>query len=209
MRTRIISAVAVATLLFVPAAFASFGGSGGSAPSTPPQSPDPPPSGDATLTPRQQAERLYGDAYDDVAKAKQDVTGGKAKNAEKRFRRALDHAKQAAQLDTTYVEAWNLIGFASRKLGDYPASLAAYQHCLALQPDYAPAREYLGEAYVELGQPRLAREQLVWLEKLQQVDQAKMLRDRIEAYEVAHPDSAVAPVKRDSTNLTTGRGAGQ
>lgn len=210
MRVRSWFAVVFVLLLAAPAAFASFGG--GSAPSEPATRPadnsqadDP----DGQPNARQRAERLYGDAYNDVAKAKQDLDGGKSKDAEKRFRRALDRAKEAAELDTGYVEAWNLIGFASRKLNDYPSSLAAYQRCLALNPNFAPAREYLGEAYVELGRPADAREQLVWLVKLGKDDDAKALRAKIETYETAHPDSLAVPGKRDSVNLNVTKTSGE
>lgn len=215
MRIRSMFAVTLVSLFAVPAAFASFGGgSGGSPmPSTPAPGEQPNVDASAQATPRQRAERLYGDAYDDVAKAKQESDAGKAKNAEKRYRRALDHAKEAAQLDTSYVEAWNLIGFASRKLNDYPASLAAYQRCLAINPNFAPAREYLGEAYVELGKAALAREQLDWLVKLGKDDDAGTLRAKIEAFETAHPtahpDSLVVPGKRDSVNLGVSKTSGQ
>ena len=84
-------------------------------------------SNNGILTPRQQAEHKYGDAYDGIAKAKEDAAAGKQKNADKRFKRALADCQEAVAIDSTYHEAWNLIGFASRKLGDYPHSLAAYR----------------------------------------------------------------------------------
>jgi tetratricopeptide (TPR) repeat protein len=209
MRIRSVLAATILLAVAVPVAFASFGGGSGGGGSTPPATnPDMPQTSEAPPTTRQEAERLYGDAYNDVAKAKDDTQAGKAKNAEKKYRHALERARHATELDTTYVEAWNLIGFASRKLGDYPGSLAAYERCLALKPDYAPAREYLGEAYVELGKPRLAREQLVWLEKLSQEEQASALRAKIEAFEAAHPDSTASPARPDSINLGAGHASG-
>jgi tetratricopeptide (TPR) repeat protein len=209
MRIRSLSAVTLVALLAAPAAFASFGSGSSNPPPTPSPGETPNVDASAQATPRQRAERLYGDAYDDVTRAKQDADAGKARNAEKRYRRALDHAKEAAQLDTSYVEAWNLIGFASRKLDDYPSSLAAYQRCLAINPNFAPAREYLGEAYVELGKPALAREQLAWLVKLGKDDDAATLRGKIEAFETAHPDSLAVPGKRDSVNLNVSKTSGQ
>jgi tetratricopeptide (TPR) repeat protein len=191
MRTRaFLAACALAALAASPAAASMSGGT--PAPSMPSSSSDPQQNSQA-LTPRQEAERLYGDAYDDVARAKQDVVDGKDKNATKRFRRALDRGQHAVALDSMYFEAWNLVGFTSRKLDDYPGAIAAYDRCLKIKPDYAPAREYLGEAYVELGKPAKAREQLAWLERLSQADQAKSLRTQIESYETAHPGSAAAP----------------
>jgi tetratricopeptide (TPR) repeat protein len=206
MRTRTFFAIAALAALAASPSLASMGG--GSTPSVPSSSPDPNMSGSPQLTPRQEAERLYGDAYDDVAKAKDDLKDGKDKNATKKFRRALDRGRHAVELDTTYYEAWNLIGYSSRKLNDYPGALAAYGTCLRIKPDYAPAREYLGEAYVEMGDAKKAREQLAWLERLSQADQAKSLRTQIEAYEAAHAGTTPAPAAADSATAAGGSSAG-
>src|SRR6185436_11236495 len=100
---------------------------------------------------RKSAEAFYGDGYNLVAKAKQEAAEGKTKNLDKRYRKALEKAERAVELDSTYHEAWNLVGYCARQVKDYDRSLAAYDRCLKLKADYAPAREYLGEAYVELG----------------------------------------------------------
>ncbi len=39
-------------------------------------------------------------------------------------------------------EGWNLLGYTSRRLGDYEESLSAYDAALKLQPDYPEAIEY-------------------------------------------------------------------
>ena len=48
-------------------------------------------------------------------------------------------------------DAWNLTGFASRKLGDYAASEVAYDKALAINPKHKGALEYKGELYLTLG----------------------------------------------------------
>jgi tetratricopeptide (TPR) repeat protein len=156
--------------------------------SSEPQEPTEQPSATAPAA-RQQAERLYADAYDEVAKAKKDLADGKKKNAEKKFKKALGRGEQATELDSTYHEAWNLVGYSARQLGKYDLSLAAYERCLRLQPNYAPAREYLGEAYIDLGQPDKAREQLVWLERLSAVTEAATLKARLDEWLAAHPEA--------------------
>ncbi len=50
-----------------------------------------------------------------------------------------------------YPEAWNELGFALRKTGQYPEALKAYDKALRLRPNFPEAMEYLGEAYVKLG----------------------------------------------------------
>lgn len=46
---------------------------------------------------------------------------------------------------------FNYRGFVTRKLGDPQGSLIHYRRALILDPYYAEAREYLGEAYLMLG----------------------------------------------------------
>jgi tetratricopeptide (TPR) repeat protein len=61
-------------------------------------------------------------------------------------------------------EAWNLIGYTSRRLGDYEASLTAYDKALALAPDYPEAIEYRAELFLLTGrfeQVRTAYAQLL------------------------------------------------
>lgn len=141
MSTRFVPTALLAALLFAAPAFASF--SGGSKPDPPPSSSSSPEAKSAETTPRQEAERWYGDAYDEIAKAKKEIADGKAKNADKRFRKAMERGERAVELDSTYHEAWNLVGYGARKLKLYDKALAAYERCLTIKPDYAPAREYL------------------------------------------------------------------
>ena len=158
----------------------SSGGSGGTTPTS---------ASGVALTPRQQAEQWYADASDDVAKGKQGVQDGKATDAEKRFKRALRRALRATSYDSTYHEAWNLAGFSARKLGDYPKSLAAYRTSIRFKSDYAPAREYYGQALLESGDVQGAEEQLAWLQKLTATDLATQLKAAIDAKKAAAPAS--------------------
>ena len=168
--------------------------SGGSKPPPPSTSNPSMPSGSSDSQasgPRQEAERTYALAYDEMTKAKEDLEKGKAKNAGKKFKKALEHAEHATALDAEYHEAWNLVGYCARKLGDYDKAFAAYEKCLSIKGDYAPAREYLGEAYLEKNDPKKAREQLVLLEKSGEAqEEAARLFSAIEVYEKAHPEAA-------------------
>ena len=175
--------------------------SGGSKPQSPPPGNPHLPSASAAQAsgPRQEAEGIYALAYEDIAKAKKDLAAGKTKNAEKKFKRALERGERAVALDSTYHEAWNLVGYAARKLGDYDKAFAAYDKCLSIDPDYAPAREYLGEAWLERGDSKKAREQLAMLEEINPGSaDTQTLRTAIEAYEAAHP----AAVSSDSTGAS-------
>lgn len=210
MRSRNVLSLTLA--LMIASAASVFAMSGGSPPPTPPPSSSPTPvpgssgGGSAPSTTRGEAEQAYALAYEEVGKANKDIEDGKAKNAEKKFRRALERCENAVALDDRYHEAWNLIGYTSRKLDDYDKAFKAYQKCLAIKWDYAPAREYLGEAWLEKGDVKKAREQLVMLEQIEAETEHKALKDKIDAYLVAHPEAAAAAptptetAKADSTS---------
>ena len=57
-------------------------------------------------------------------------------------------------------EALNYRGYATRKLGRVDEGIGYYLKSVALDPQYAQVREYLGEAYVIKGDVEKAREQL-------------------------------------------------
>jgi tetratricopeptide (TPR) repeat protein len=177
MNARPLLPLLLVTLVATPA-LASFG----SRPDPPPSSPSAPEASEQK-TPREEAEALYNDAYDDVAKAKDLLAADSPdkKKAEKLFKKAIDKADDALKLDNNYYEALNLQGFSWRKLGNYKKSLEAYSACLKIQPDYAPAREYYGQALLESGDLAGAQAQLAYLKQLKSDDLAKQLEDAIAA----------------------------
>jgi tetratricopeptide (TPR) repeat protein len=59
-----------------------------------------------------------------------------------------------------------MIGYAKRKLGSFDEGMAYYRRALAIDPDNADTREYLGEAYVERGRMDLAKAELANVEAL-------------------------------------------
>ena len=56
--------------------------------------------------------------------------------------------------DPNTARALNYRGYATRKLGRTDEGIGYYLRSVALDPTYAQVREYLGEAYVTLGQSR-------------------------------------------------------
>ena len=63
-------------------------------------------------------------------------------------------------------EALNYRGYATRKLGRTDEGINYYLRSVALDPHYAKAREYLGEAYVIKGRLDLAKDQLTSIQTL-------------------------------------------
>jgi tetratricopeptide (TPR) repeat protein len=62
--------------------------------------------------------------------------------------------------------ALNYRGFATRKLGRTEEGISYYLKSVALDPNYAQVREYLGEAYVIQGKLDLAKEQLTTIKSI-------------------------------------------
>lgn len=63
-------------------------------------------------------------------------------------------------------DALNQLGYSYRMIGNLKDSLTAYERALTLQPDHLNAREYLGELYLQMKRPDLAKQQLAILTRL-------------------------------------------
>lgn len=63
-------------------------------------------------------------------------------------------------------DAWNYLGFCSRKLDKKEDALGYYQKALALNPKHKGAHEYLGELYLMMNDLAKAEEQLAILKGL-------------------------------------------
>lgn len=68
--------------------------------------------------------------------------------------------------DPNTPEALNYRGYATRKLGKLDEGIAYYRKSVALDPNYAQVREYLGEAYVIKGDTAEAQAQLHEIERI-------------------------------------------
>jgi tetratricopeptide (TPR) repeat protein len=140
---------------------------------------------------RAEAEKLYRKGFEESEAAKKDLAGGKGDAAKKKFAKALKKFERAVELDPTYYQSWNMVGFCSRKGGDLKRAFDAYLKCLTIEPEYAEAHEYLGEAYVMSGDLAKAKEQLAWL-KSRNSDEAGELAESIEAAEKGAPPAGGA-----------------
>eukprot|EP01025_Chloroclados_australasicus_P019349 TRINITY_DN20551_c0_g1_i2.p2 TRINITY_DN20551_c0_g1~~TRINITY_DN20551_c0_g1_i2.p2 ORF type:complete len:125 (+),score=7.88 TRINITY_DN20551_c0_g1_i2:87-461(+) len=60
----------------------------------------------------------------------------------------------------------NYLGYSHRKLGRMDAALAYYHAAVEQNPDFSLVREYLGEAYIQLGMLEAARGQLTEIERI-------------------------------------------
>ena len=147
-------ALSLSSLCLLVAVSCPAGANGGGGMSTPPPLP-------RMQTPQDKARESYNDGVHDVKKAdKAFAAAAEAGDAGKKAKAAQEahdlyasaHGKfsDATQLDPSLYEAWNYVGYTSRKLGSYDEALTAYDKALKLKPGYADALEYRGEAYLGL-----------------------------------------------------------
>jgi tetratricopeptide (TPR) repeat protein len=64
---------------------------------------------------------------------------------------ALRHYEKAAALDTKFASAYNLIGYAQSRLGDYPKAEAAFKQYIALRPGSPNPYDSYAELLMKMG----------------------------------------------------------
>ena len=107
-------------------------------------------------------------AADTSAPSPRDSELEKAKSAIAR----KDWAAAQAVLETYVMsnprsaDGFNLLGYSLRNQKKYDDSLVAYKQALTLDPKHRGAHEYIGIAYVQMGQLDKAKEHLASLDKI-------------------------------------------
>jgi tetratricopeptide (TPR) repeat protein len=94
-----------------------------------------------------------------------DLTNVRALIKAKSFASARDELLKMADKHQ-HADVYNLLGFSLRKTGDYERALTYYRKALDHDPVHKSAHEYLGELFVETGQPEKAKAQLAILTRL-------------------------------------------
>ena len=109
------------------------------------------------MNPEQQAKVLFNDGVRYTERADKKEGSVASLSDEKKRERALKDVKsdyttalgkfvQVLKINSRMPEAWNYVGYTSRKLGNYDDALKAYSNALLLRPGYPEAIEYRGEA---------------------------------------------------------------
>ncbi len=122
-----------------------------------------------TLTPEERAVEVYKNADEHRVKGKKledeaaTKTGKDAQKAADKSRseyeKALKDFKSAAQLNPQLFQAYNGMGYAYRKTGDYTKALEMYDQAIKMAPGFFPeAVEYRAEAYLALNRIDDARQ---------------------------------------------------
>ncbi len=84
----------------------------------------------------------------------------------KKWDQAVEALKKSLAHDDKSAEIYNLLGYSERNRGNLDAAFKYYDKALALDPKHRGAREYVGEAYLMVGNVVKAEEQLAALDKL-------------------------------------------
>jgi tetratricopeptide (TPR) repeat protein len=95
--------------------------------------------------------------------------------AKKAYTTARAKFQEATKEDPNLAQAWNGLGYSSRKLGDYKAALPAYDKAIELRPGYPEATEYRGEAYLSLNRTEDAKQAYLDLFAVNRTLAAKLL----------------------------------
>ncbi len=82
-----------------------------------------------------------------------------------KYEDAIVQFKKAIALNANYAEAYNMLGFCTRKLGNVSEAFTYYDKALQLKPNFPEAREYYGEAYLQSGDLTKAVQQYIILQK--------------------------------------------
>jgi tetratricopeptide (TPR) repeat protein len=101
------------------------------------------------------------------------------------FAAAIRMLQGVVARDGTNADAYNWLGYATRKNGDAAGSIPIYEKALAINPKHRGAHEYIGEAYLTLNDLPKAKEHLARLNSLCffPCEEYSDLKRAVEAYE--------------------------
>jgi Flp pilus assembly protein TadD len=95
-----------------------------------------------------------------------DYMRAKAMIEARNYKDAIPLLQQVVAKEPRNADAFNLLGYATRKSGNPNGSLQYYNQALQIDPKHLGAHEYVGEAYLMLDQPQQAEQHLARLDQL-------------------------------------------
>ena len=107
-----------------------------------------------------------GDEPDQAERVDPDYAGGKKAVEAKDWQTGIRLLSSAALRDTRNAEIQNLLGYAYRNTGELSLAFKHYNRALQLNPRHRGAHEYVGEAYLMIGNLPKAEEHLAELKKI-------------------------------------------
>jgi Flp pilus assembly protein TadD len=125
-----------------------------------------------------------GDEPDQAERVDPDYAGGRKAVEAKDWQTGIRLLSSAALRDTRNAEIQNLLGYAYRNTGELSLAFKHYNRALQLNPRHRGAHEYVGEAYLMIGNLPKAEEHLAELKKICLIpcDEYQHLQSRIREY---------------------------
>ncbi len=124
--------------------------------------------------------------------------------AENHLRAALEHFNRALQLDGALPNAWLGRALAQEQLGETEAGRRDLQTAAALEPQRGLFRSYLGKAWSQSGQDKLAEKDFALAQKLDPADPTAWLYAALHRFQTHQINDAVRDLER-STELNDNR----
>ena len=118
-----------------------------------------------------------------------DYAAGKQAIEAKDWDSAIKRLSSAALRDTRNADIQNYLGYAHRNSGRMALAFKHYERALQLNPRHRGAHEYVGEAYLLVGNLAKAKEHLAALEKICLIpcEEYGELKEKIDAYRGGAP----------------------
>jgi len=106
--------------------------------------------------------------------------------------RAIDLLTKVVARDDRNADAYNYLGYAERQRGNLDIAFKHYDRAVNLNPKHTGVREYLGEAYLLVGNLPKAEEQLAALDKLCtfSCSEYRELKEKIADYKEKHKSAS-------------------
>ena len=131
-----------------------------------------------------------GGGSDPVTRSKPvdpDYTAGVTAIKASQYPAAIGLLEGVVTRDATNADAYNWLAYSTRKNGDAARAIPIYEKALAIDPKHRGAHEYIGEAYLVLGDLPKAKEHLTALDKLcfLPCEEYTDLKKAVQAYEAS------------------------
>jgi tetratricopeptide (TPR) repeat protein len=103
------------------------------------------------------------------------------------WKAAIAALEKSLGMNSKNADAYNLLGFSNRKMGNYEEAFRFYAKALEIDPKHRGAHEYVGEAYLKTDNLAKAKEHLARLGEICAFDCPEYhdLRKEVIAYEKA------------------------
>jgi len=85
---------------------------------------------------------------------------------QKNWTQAVQSFSVVVKTDANNADAFNYLGFANRQLDKMDEAFSAYGKALAINPNHKGANEYVGEAYLKIGNLQKAESHLARLDDI-------------------------------------------